>query len=110
MPRREVIHADTDAAKQQHQQQQANSALAQGIKVLVIDPVDTTAAESIVVAAHAQGVKVVAYDRPIPGEAADYCISFDSEKIGELMGASLVEHLKATNAKGGVDRLRDREE
>lgn len=100
----EVVYAnaDTDAAKQQ---QQANSALAQGIKVLVIDPVDTTAAESIVDAAQAQDVKVVAYDRPIPGTRADYYISFDNEKIGSLIGASLVDHLKATNAKGGVVQI-----
>jgi D-xylose transport system substrate-binding protein len=95
-------NADTDAAKQQ---QQANSALAQGIKVMVLDPVDTTAAESIVNTAQAQGVKVIAYDRPIPGQAPDYYISFDNEKIGELIGASLVEHMKAINAKGGLIQI-----
>ena len=95
-------NADTDAAKQQ---QQANSALAQGIKVLVIDPVDTTAAESIVAAAHAQGVKVVSYDRPIPGAKPDYYVSFDNEKIGSLIAQSLVDHLKTTNAKGGVIQI-----
>jgi simple sugar transport system substrate-binding protein/D-xylose transport system substrate-binding protein len=92
-------NADTDAAKQQ---QQANSALAQGVKVIVIDPVDSTAAASIVTAAHAQGVKVVAYDRPIPGAKADYYVSFDNEKIGSLIAQSLVDHLKATNAQGGI--------
>ena len=38
-------NADEDAAKQQ---QQANSALTQGAKVIVLDPVDSTAAASIV--------------------------------------------------------------
>lgn len=92
-------NADTDAAKQQ---QQANSALAQGVKVLVIDPVDSTAAASIVNTAHAQKVAVIAYDRPIPGAKADYYVSFDNEKIGALIAQSLVDHLKATNAKGGL--------
>ncbi len=56
-------NADGSADKQQ---QQFNSALAQGAKVVVIDPVDSSAAVSLVNAAHAKGVKVIAYDRPIP--------------------------------------------
>jgi D-xylose transport system substrate-binding protein len=92
-------NADADAAKQQ---QQANSALAQGVKVLVIDPVDSAAAATIVKAAQAQNVPVVAYDRPIPGAKADYYVSFDNEKIGSLIAQSLVDHLKKTNAKGGL--------
>lgn len=100
----EVVYAnaDTDAAKQQ---QQADSALAQGVSVVVIDPVDTTAAESIVKTAQSQGVKVVSYDRPVPGYPTDYYISFDNEKIGELIGASLVDHLKKTGAKGGLIQI-----
>src|SRR3981189_1300986 len=47
-------------------QQQFNSAVAQGAKVIVLDPVDSAAAASLVNAAKGQGVKVVAYDRPIP--------------------------------------------
>ena len=43
----EVLYqnADADAAKQQ---QQANSMLAQGVKAIVLDPVDSAAAASIV--------------------------------------------------------------
>ena len=97
----EVIYnnANADASRQQ---QQANSALAQGVKAIVIDPVDSTAAASIVNTARAQGVPVIAYDRPIPDTPADYYISFDNEKIGESIGQSLVDHLKATGAQGGL--------
>ncbi|GAB1509374.1 ABC transporter substrate-binding protein [Actinophytocola sp. KF-1] len=97
----EVIYqnAQADASRQQ---QQANSALAQGVKAIVIDPVDSTAAASIVNTARAQGVPVIAYDRPIPTTPADYYISFDNEKIGKSIGDSLVEHLKETGAKGGI--------
>jgi D-xylose transport system substrate-binding protein len=97
----EVIYqnANADASRQQ---QQANSALAQGVKAIVIDPVDSTAAASIVNTARSQGVPVIAYDRPIPDTPADYYISFDNEKIGKSIGDDLVKHLKETNAQGGV--------
>ncbi|WP_244104237.1 substrate-binding domain-containing protein, partial [Burkholderia vietnamiensis] len=65
------------------QQQQFNSAIAQGAKVIVIDPVDSTAAASLVHMAQGQGVKVIAYDRPIPATPADYYVSFDNEAIGK---------------------------
>ncbi|MDW4915863.1 substrate-binding domain-containing protein [Streptomyces californicus] len=97
----EVLYqnAGGDAAKQQ---QQADSALAQGADVIVIDPVDSAAAASTVRTAQGRGVPVIAYDRPIPAVKADYYVSFDNEKIGAMIGASLVEHLRATKAKGGL--------
>lgn len=97
----EVIYqnADSDAAKQQ---QQANSALAQGAKVLVIDPVDSASVASTVQAAQSQGAKVIAYDRPSTEAKADFYISFDNEKIGALIAQSLVDHLKETKADGGL--------
>ncbi|MBB1257795.1 ABC transporter substrate-binding protein [Streptomyces alkaliterrae] len=84
------------------QQQQANSAMAQGAKVIVINPVDSAAAATIVQTAQSQGVKVVAYDRPIPNKPADFYVSFDNEAIGASIAQSLVDHLKETKAKGGV--------
>jgi simple sugar transport system substrate-binding protein/D-xylose transport system substrate-binding protein len=100
-PNCEVIYqnANADASRQQ---QQANSALAQGVKAIVIDPVDSTAAASIVHTARSQGVPVIAYDRPIPDTPADYYISFDNEKIGKSIGDDLVKHLKETKAQGGI--------
>jgi D-xylose transport system substrate-binding protein len=97
----EVIYqnANADASRQQ---QQANSALAQGVKAIVIDPVDSTAAASIVNTARSQGVPVIAYDRPIPDTPADYYISFDNEKIGKSIGDDLVKHLNEAGARGGI--------
>jgi simple sugar transport system substrate-binding protein/D-xylose transport system substrate-binding protein len=92
-------NADSDASKQQ---QQANSALAQGVKAIVLDPVDSAAAATIVKTAQAQKVAVIAYDRPIPATPADYYVSFDNEKIGSLIAQSLVDHLKKDNAQGGI--------
>jgi len=33
---------------------------------------------------------------------ASFYVSFDNEKIGSLIGQSLVDHLKASNAQGGI--------
>ena len=69
---------------------------------IVIDPVDSTAAATIVNTARSQGVPIIAYDRPIPDTPADYYISFDNEKIGKSIGDDLVNHLKETGAQGGI--------
>jgi D-xylose transport system substrate-binding protein len=92
-------NANSDAAQQQ---QQANSALAQGVKAIVIDPVDSTAAATIVQAAKAQGVPVIAYDRPIPSTPPDFYVSFDNEAIGKSIAQSLVDDLKKSGAAGGI--------
>jgi D-xylose transport system substrate-binding protein len=43
--------------------------------------------------AKAEGIPVIAYDRPIEG--VDYYVSFDNVKVGELEGQSVVDGLKA---------------
>jgi D-xylose transport system substrate-binding protein len=76
------------------QQQQFNSVIAQGAKVIVLDPVDSSAAAGLVELAQSQDIKVIAYDRPIPDKPADYYVSFDNEGIGYAIAKSLVDHLK----------------
>ncbi|ASY65662.1 L-arabinose-binding periplasmic protein precursor AraF (plasmid) [Sinorhizobium sojae CCBAU 05684] len=95
-------NADADVARQQ---QQFNSVLTQGAKVIVLDPVDSSAAASLVALAQSQGVKVIAYDRPIPDKPADYYVSFDNEGIGKAIAESLMRHLEEKGVptdKGGV--------
>ena len=91
-------NADADASRQQ---QQFNSVISQGAKAIVLDPVDSTAAASLVHQAQAQGVKVVAYDRPIPSAKADFYVSFNNEQIGKTIALSLVKHLRAIHAPTG---------
>ena len=43
--------------------------------------------------AKSQGIPVIAYDRPLEG--ADYYVSFDNVKVGELEGQTVVDGLKA---------------
>ena len=95
-------NANADVALQQ---QQFNSVLAQGAKVIVLDPVDSSAAASLVTLAQSQGVKVIAYDRPIPGTPADYYVSFDNKGIGQAIAQSLVDHLKAKGVPDGAGVL-----
>ncbi|MCB5411244.1 substrate-binding domain-containing protein [Pseudogemmobacter faecipullorum] len=87
------------------QQQQFNSVIAQGAKVIVLDPVDSAAAAGLVEIAHSQDVKVIAYDRPIPDKVADFYVSFDNEGIGYAIAQSLVEHLKASGVPDGAGVL-----
>lgn len=47
-------NADADASRQQ---QQFNSVISQGAKAIVLDPVDSTAAASLVKLAQSQGIK-----------------------------------------------------
>lgn len=93
-------NADGDATKQQ---QQAESALAAGADVLVLDAFDTQAAVSIVLSANAQGVPVISYDRLIAGGELAYYISFDNELVGDLQATEFVRALEAAgNGNAGV--------
>lgn len=83
------------------QQQQFNSAITQGAKVIVLDPVDSSAAAALVTLAQSQDIKVIAYDRPIPDTPADYYVSFDNEGLGYEIAKSLVEHMKAEGIPEG---------
>jgi len=100
-PTCEVLYqnAAADAAKQQ---EQANSVIAQGVKAIVIDAVDSAAAATIVKTAQSRKIPIISYDRPIPAAPADYYVSFDNEKIGASIAQSLVDHLKQTGATGGL--------
>src|SRR4051794_16431217 len=79
-------NAEGDATKQQSD---ADAALSQGAKVLVLDAVDAGSAGAIVADANAQHVPVISYDRLVTNsDVADY-VSFDNVRVGRLQGDSL---------------------
>ncbi len=80
------------------QQQQAEAAITNGAKVLVLDPVDSQAAAAIVTEAQNASVKVISYDRLISKANLDYYVSFDNERVGELQGQYIADH----TSKGGT--------
>jgi D-xylose transport system substrate-binding protein len=92
-------NADQDASKQQ---QQAEAALTQGAKVLVLDPVDAASAAAIVTRASQSKVPVISYDRLISNSKVAYYISYDNAKVGKLQATSLVDKLKKDGSKGSI--------
>jgi D-xylose transport system substrate-binding protein len=88
------FNADQDPAKQQ---QQVETAITDEVDAIVLDPVDGEAAAGLVVDIQDAGIPVLAYDRFIAG--ADYYMSFDNAKVGELQAQALVDEL---GDKGGI--------
>jgi D-xylose transport system substrate-binding protein len=87
----------------------AQSMFGEGISVLIMDSIDPTSGAAVEQAAKTAGVKVIDYDRVNLGGSADYYVSFDNEKVGQLQGSTLVSCLSAvSNPKiiemdGGTD-------
>jgi D-xylose transport system substrate-binding protein len=92
-------NAEQDAAKQQTQ---AEAAITNGAKVLVLDPVDAKAAASIVTRAKQSDIGVVSYDRLVENADVDYYISFDNRQVGELQARTLVDRLRRDGARGSL--------
>jgi D-xylose transport system substrate-binding protein len=92
-------NADQDASKQQ---QQAEAAITNGAKVLVLDPVDSASAAGIVTRAKQSKIPVISYDRLITGADVDYYISFDNVEVGKLQATSLVNEMKKQGHGSGT--------
>jgi D-xylose transport system substrate-binding protein len=84
-------NADQDAAKQQ---QQAEAAITNGAKVLVLDAVDVQSAASIVSRAKQSNIPVISYGRLVANADLDYYVSIDPFKVGQQQGKSLLDALK----------------
>jgi D-xylose transport system substrate-binding protein len=79
------------------QQQQAEQAITNGAKVLLLVNLDSGSGAAIEANAKSQGVKVIDYDRLTLKGSSDYYVSFDNVKVGKLQGQGLVNCL---NKKG----------
>lgn len=96
-------NADQDSAKQLTQ---AEAEITKGVDVMVLDPVDGTAAAAIVDKAKAAGIPVISYDRLILGSEPDLYISFDNEQVGKLQGEALAAKLAADgNPTGPIVKI-----
>jgi D-xylose transport system substrate-binding protein len=92
-------NAAQDASKQQSQ---AEAAIAQGAKVMVLDPVDGAAAAAIVNQANAKKIPVISYDRLLLNSKPDYYVEFNSPQVGKLQAQFLVNRLKALKKTGNI--------
>ncbi len=71
------------------QNQQAENMITQDVDVLVVIPIDSVASSQIVKSAHAEGIKVIAYDRLIRESEPDLYISFDNKQVGYMQAEYL---------------------
>jgi D-xylose transport system substrate-binding protein len=94
-PDAEIVYSNANQVAAD-QQQQAEAAIAKGVKVMVLDPVDGDSAGVIAKNAKAKNIPVISYDRLIKGGAApDYYISFDNFQVGKLQAEALLKKLEA---------------
>ena len=77
----------------------AQSMIAEGVKVLLIDPADPQTGISVESTAKAAGVQVIDYDRVNLGGSAAYYVSFDNVAVGKLQGEGLVQAIKDWNVQ-----------
>ena len=85
-----ITNAEGDKSAQQ---QQAEQAITNGAKVLLLVNLDSGSGAAIAANAKSQGVKVIDYDRLTLKGDSDYYVSFDNEKVGKLQGQGLVDCL-----------------
>ena len=79
------------------QTKQADNMLIKGIDVLIVAPHNGEIAASIVEAAHAKGVPVIAYDRLIRNCDVDLYISHQVEKMGEMQAQYALDRVPKGN-------------
>lgn len=84
--------ADND---EQIQLSKFENMLAQGAQVIVMQPVNSGTAGSMVAMANGEGVKVVGYDSMLVNGPLDAMVMQDSWAVGKLQGEAMVEWLKA---------------
>ncbi len=84
----EILFSEKDSAKEKAN---VESLITKGIKVLIICPVDGTAAAASADEARKAGIKVISYDRLIRDtDAVDYYVTFDSIAVGAQQAQYLV--------------------
>jgi len=84
-----------------NQQEEIQSMVTKGAKVIIIGAADGAQLGTQVKAAHDAGAVVIAYDRLILNtEDVDYYVAYDNFKVGELQGQALLDGMAAKKADG----------
>jgi len=86
--------ANSDVAAQNNK---VENMLSAGVKVIVVQPVDSNAASSLVQTSHKEHVPVIAYDRIIYGAPVDLYVTQNSFQVGVLQAEAAA---KAAKGKG----------
>jgi D-xylose transport system substrate-binding protein len=95
-----ISNAEGDPATQRSQAEQA---VTEGAKVILLVNLDPGSGAAIISAAKDQGVTMIDYDRLTVGGDADYYVSGDATEAGRLQARGLIEDLEDTpNARIAV--------
>ena len=93
-----VQHADQRVPLQQ---QQIESMIQNGAKVIVVGPVDGSQLGTVLESAKAAGIYILGYDRLIENTSAiDGIVQFGSVRTGELQGQALLDGLAKLKGSG----------
>ena len=87
------------------QQTQAEAELTRGACILIVAPVDSTAAATIVTEAAAKHVPVISYDRLIYSDQLNYYASFDGNAVGVAQGTYIKKNYQTYVTKNGNNNL-----
>jgi D-xylose transport system substrate-binding protein len=94
-----IVNAQGDPTTQRTQAEQA---ITNGAKVLLLVDLDPGSGAAIISLAHQHGVKVIDYDRLTLGGGADFYVSFDNTRVGQLQGQGLVKCIQQQGASKPV--------
>ena len=96
-----ISNAQGDPATQRTQAEQA---VTEGAKVILLTNLDSGSGAAIIGASKAQGVTMIDYDRLTLNGDADYYVSGDATEAGRLQGQGLVDDLEKAGTKSARDR------
>ncbi|MEO3744238.1 substrate-binding domain-containing protein [Plantactinospora sp. B5E13] len=80
----------------------AEQMMTNGVNVLMIVNLDSGTGKAVLDKAKSQGVLTIDYDRLTLGGSAEYYVSFDNVKVGQLQGEGLVKCLTEKNVQNPV--------
>ncbi|WP_157520912.1 sugar ABC transporter substrate-binding protein [Herbidospora daliensis] len=95
------VNAEGDPVAQGRQLDQLT---AQGVKTVILTPVDARGIQPSVDRAAARAVRIVSYDRLAEGPIDAYT-SFDNVEVGRLQGQALVDAIRARGRRGQIIML-----
>jgi D-xylose transport system substrate-binding protein len=91
-----ISNAQGDPATQRSQAEQA---ITEGAKVILLTNLDAGSAAAIISSSKAQGVTMIDYDRLTLKGDADYYVSGDATEAGRLQGQGLIDDLEKAGTK-----------
>jgi D-xylose transport system substrate-binding protein len=94
-----IVNAQGDPTQQRTQAEQA---LTNGAKVILLVDLDPGSGKSIIDLAHSRGAKEIDYDRLTLGANPDFYVSFNNEAVGKLQGQGLATCIKDKGLKNPV--------